>query len=305
MGRGEGVRRAVVLADVTSEAGPLDAGRVERWRRGLGTPGPWAAPALLIGSILVVIATVVGPAAVVGISGGLCELPTGDSNFGDMSLSVVPYGPVCEGADPVTGLSVRVGPSAGWTLLLVVGLAGVLVSTAVLVLRRRPEQVHRGGRRSVIVQVGSWVPAGLIGGALGTALLLVAGTAVLAVLAAVAGAQTWWSWLGDVPGLALSGALIGGFCGLVLSFPAAGCCIYGERRGWRSSPAAYGVIAAALAAPGSLLVTVPAFGLMSATGALVLPLGLALGVAVVALPLGVVAHRWAGRTGEALEHGRV
>ena len=65
-----------------------------------------------------------------------CEHETGDSNFGESSWSLVPFGHVCTWTLEGNGVDDRQGPTPVWSLWLV-GVASGLPALAVL---RRREQ---------------------------------------------------------------------------------------------------------------------------------------------------------------------
>ena len=76
--------------------------------RHLGRPGRWTAPAVLVAAALALAAAISAP--LITADGGLCEWPSGDSVYGESSVSVVPFGPTCTiGPDILGGSAVEPG----------------------------------------------------------------------------------------------------------------------------------------------------------------------------------------------------
>ena len=64
-----------------------------------------------------------------------CEHETGDSNYGELSWSVVPFGPVCTWAIEANGIDDRDGPSLAGSIWIL----GVLAGPAVYIGLRRQQ----------------------------------------------------------------------------------------------------------------------------------------------------------------------
>ena len=172
-----------------------------------------------------------------------------------------------------------VGSSVALALCLVAVGASVR-----LVLRRRSDAVDVGRRGDMIEQAGVWFgPVALWGGA-GAAAVLAALTFVVQLAEGRPSMDEVPSMIAGVFGLAALGLVARLVGGLVLTLPMSTIAAYGERRGWTSSPASYGVVAAAIATPVTWWLWLLGLSALDPTGRF--PMAAA---TVVALPIGVVA----------------
>jgi hypothetical protein len=96
---------------------------------------PEARRALILGWVLWVVVGVAGIAVVDASSDLWCEHEAGDSEFGELSWSIVPFGPVCTWHQRVNGFDERRGPYPFGTIWVL----GVAAGPVAYVLVRRHE----------------------------------------------------------------------------------------------------------------------------------------------------------------------
>ncbi len=261
------------------------AGRGRRFR-----PGPWVAPAALVGSLLLLAGALTAPHLTVWFSGGTCEPPGGLSVFGDLSVQAWPYGTVCtytSAARPPAGGVV--GPGPWWTLYLLAGAVGSVVAALVAARRRRATSTPGLPSRAC----WAWLPSGALGGAVAVTLLFVGLVVARAAAAQLAGDRAVSLDLArGIPAAVASGAVVGAGLGALVAVPAVVVSGAGLRRSWRTSAGSWAVLGASVAGPASMMVTLPLFGLLSepSSGVMAVAVALGAGCAVVALAVGAGAY---------------
>ncbi len=261
-------------------------------------PGTWAAPAVLVASLLLLLGALVSPQLTVWLSGGTCERTGGDSTFGELVVQPWPYGTVCTFGPGAPDEAPRtVGPSPGWTLYLAAGVVGTLGAVVVCARRPRRRASDPLPARTALV----WLGVGAVGGALATSAVLVALVLLAAPSVRSGGSGPDLTEAIRAAPLAAAGGLVsGGLAGLLLSVPVAVVAAFGVRRGWPTTVGSWALLGAGAAGPASLLVTIPVFGAFvePTTGVLVAAAVAAVGCSVVGAATGaaavVVGRRLAG-----------
>ena len=110
--------------------------------RGLGRFFWLVAAALTIGAFIIVMLVGLAGLALIGVSGDLgCELQGSDSNYGALSWSVVPPGPVCTYTQAENGVDEVDGP-ASTTSLWILSLLGLGIASGWSVRKAVPKEAE-------------------------------------------------------------------------------------------------------------------------------------------------------------------